>query len=172
MHQKKTTPPSFLLRKATRADGKSLLALVDALADYEHLPRPRGGARRRLLRDAFRKRNRFDVYLALKGSRAIGYAIFFETYSSFLAQPTFYLEDIFVLAEYRGAGVGRKLFLQCLDEARRRNCGRMEWMVLDWNSPAIDFYTKLGASRLKGWLPFRIEKKNFRKILKHPRKRV
>ena len=144
------------IRRTRRADARRFLTLVDALADYEKLARPAPAARTRLMRDGFGAKRRFDSFIALAGTEAVGYAIVFETYSSFLAKPTLFLEDIFILKKYRGQGIGKLLFQKCLAEARRRRCGRMEWMVLSWNTPAIKFYNNIGARRLIGWLPFRI----------------
>ena len=130
--------------------------LVDALADYEKLRRPGRSARVRLIRDGFSKRRRFDPYLVFVRGVPAGYAIVFETYSSFLAKPTLYLEDIFILPEHRGKGAGLKLFRHCVGEARRRKCGRMEWCVLDWNKSAIRFYDRAGAKQMKSWLLYRL----------------
>ena len=118
------------------------------------------------MNDLFGKRKRFDALLAFDGTETIGYAIFFETYSSFRALPTLYLEDIFIVPEYRKYGIGKKLFQQCLKEAKNRGCGRMEWVVLDWNVNAIRFYDRIGAKRLQEWLPYRIDRENFGRILK------
>ena len=144
------------IRRATKKDGTTLLSLIDALADFEQLKRPTLHARKRLLADAFGAQKRFDAYLAFADTDAVGYAIIFETYSSFLAKPTLYLEDIFVLPAYRGKKIGLQLFRFCVKEARQRKCGRMEWVVLDWNKNAIQFYNTLGAQQLKEWLPFRL----------------
>lgn len=141
---------------AEARDGDTLLGLIDALADYEHLPRPDPDARRRLIADAFGARPRFEAYLARVEDAAVGYAIVFETYSTFLARPTLYLEDLFVLEAHRSRGAGRALFLRCVREALRRGCGRMEWSVLDWNALALGFYERLGARRLAEWQPFRL----------------
>ena len=146
-------------------DGEILLALIDALADYERLPRPAPDARRRLIADAFAARPRFEAYLARVAGTAVGYAIVFETYSTFLAQPTLYLEDLFVVSEQRGRGAGRALFLHCVREAVRRGCGRMEWSVLDWNTPALGFYERLGARRLPEWQPFRLLRSEMERLL-------
>ena len=149
--------PTTTIRKLQKKDSRSFLHLIDALADFEKLKRPTGSARRRLLRDAFGKHRRFDAYLAFVHQRPVGYAIVFETYSSFLARPTLFLEDIFILSEYRSYGIGLTLFDYCVAEARRRRCGRMEWIVLDWNKNAIRFYERRNARRLKEWLLYRIE---------------
>lgn len=144
------------IRKVHKRDAKEFLSLIDALADFEKLKRPSPGARRRLTRDAFGKRRRFDAYLAFAGHTPAGYAIVFETYSSFLARPTLYLEDIFILPEYRKLGIGGRLFNFCLSEAKRRRCGRFEWVVLDWNVNAIRFYERRKAAPMKEWLLYRI----------------
>lgn len=145
------------IRSATPADAEAFLDLVDALADYEKLPRPTPDARERLLRDGFGEPpRRFDALLAERDGRAVGYAIVLETYSSFLARPTLYLEDLFVVPEARGAGIGHAFFRHLAAEAVRRGCGRMEWVVLDWNTTAIGFYERLGATRLAEWYAYRL----------------
>ncbi|MBI1804217.1 MAG: GNAT family N-acetyltransferase [Ignavibacteriae bacterium] len=153
------------IRTLTKKDGRAFLTLIDALADFEKLKRPTRTARARLLRDALGKQKRFDVYLAFVDTKTVGYAIVFETYSSFLARPTLYLEDIFVLPECRNRKIGLQLFRTCVSEAKRRNCGRMEWMVLDWNVNAIRFYDALGARQLKTWLPYRLVQEQFSDLL-------
>ena len=157
---------AITIRKARRSDGLVLLSLINALADFEKLKRPSPAARRRLLRNGFGPGRRFEPFLAFAGDRPVGYAIIMMTYSSFLARPTLYLEDIFILPEHRAAGIGVRLFKACLREAERRGCGRMEWVVLDWNTNAIRFYERLGARQLREWLPFRLERNHFRRLLK------
>ena len=141
------------VRRATAGDAQAVLQLVDALADYESLPRPPADARERLAADM---NIRYDAWLAEVDGKAVGYAFAFETYSSFLALPTLYLEDLFVLPEYRSRKVGLALFGEMLTEARRRGCGRMEWTVLDWNELAIKFYQRAGAVHMKEWQHYRI----------------
>jgi len=153
------------IRRAAGPDAPQLLSLIKALADFEKLKRPGPEAGKRLVRDCFGRRKRFDAFLAFSGKRAIGYAIILETYSSFLALPILYLEDLFVLPGERGQGTGMMLFLRCLKEARRRGCGRMQWVVLDWNRSAIRFYKRIGARHLREWHTYGLEKKQFRKIL-------
>ena len=135
------------------ADAEAILQLVDALADYESLPRPAAAAKQRLVADM---NKRFDAWIAEVDGASAGYAFVFETYSSFLALPTLYLEDLFVLPEYRSRKVGLALFNEVLEEAKRRGCGRMEWSVLDWNELAINFYKRAGASHMKEWHCYRI----------------
>jgi GNAT superfamily N-acetyltransferase len=132
-------------------------ALIRALAAYERLDPPDGAAFERLRADAFGSRPRFEAALALdEAGRAIGYAIWFETYSSFLAKPTIYLEDLFVLEEARTGGAGGRLFDHVRALGRSRGCGRMEWQVLDWNVTARGFYDRRGAEWMKEWLVYRI----------------
>ena len=135
------------------ADAEAILQLVDALADYESLPRPAAAAKQRLVADM---NKRFDAWIAEVDGASAGYAFVFETYSSFLALPALYLEDLFVLPEYRSRKVGLALFNEVLEEAKRRGCGRMEWSVLDWNELAINFYKRAGASHMKEWHCYRI----------------
>jgi GNAT superfamily N-acetyltransferase len=106
-----------------------------------------------------------DVFLAEYDGRAVGYAFVFETYSSFLALPTLFLEDLFVLPEYRSKRVGYSLFTAMVAEAHRRGCGRMEWAVLDWNQLAIDFYKRFGATHLKEWQVYRLVREDMERIL-------
>ena len=142
-----------MIRRATSNDADAILQLVDALADYESLPRPSPEAKKRLSADMG---NRFDAWIAEVEGAPAGYAFAFETYSSFLALPSLYLEDLFVLPEYRSRKVGLALFNEVLEEAKRRGCGRMEWTVLDWNELAINFYKRAGATHLKQWHHYRI----------------
>jgi len=145
-----------VIHRATSADGQTLIDLVLALADYEKLPPPDENAQKRLLIDAFAERPRFEAFIAEVEGRAAGYAFIFETYSTFLALPTLYLEDLFVLPAFRSQHVGLALFRYCAAEAARRGCGRMEWTVLDWNQLAIRFYDKQGAQHLKEWFHYRL----------------
>jgi GNAT superfamily N-acetyltransferase len=153
--------PTLHVRPAGPDDVIPLLGLIDALADYEKLPRPTDAARQRLVRDAFGDRRRFETFLAELDAAVVGYAIIFETYSTFLALPTLYLEDLFVRPDARGQGVGKALFEHCRAEAHRRGCGRMEWAVLNWNTPAIKFYERYGARHLAEWRTYRLTADQF-----------
>ena len=167
MRKQQKINPKFKvhIRHIKKGDEDTFLSLIDALADYEKLKRPTKAAHARLVNDGFGKRKRYSAFLAFAEKKAVGYAIIFETYSSFLALPTLYLEDIFILPEYRSYGIGKKLFQRCLREAKSRSCGRMEWVVLDWNKNAIRFYEKLGALHLKECFTFRLDKKQFKGLL-------
>lgn len=150
-----TTDTQIEIRRVRPEDGAALANLIDALADYEKLTPPTPEAYERMRRDLF-EHNRVQSWLAWVDGKAAGYTIVCETYSSFLALPTLYLEDLFVKPEYRSKGVGRALFNEMRTEAKRRGCGRMEWTVLDWNKLAIDFYERLGAERKGEWILYRI----------------
>jgi len=154
-----TDAPSVSVRAARATDADALLALVDALADYEKLPRPEADARARLVRDGFETDPpRFFVLIAEdeETSAPVGYAIYLETYSSFLARPTLYIEDLFVLPQARGAGAGRALFAALASLAVERDCGRMEWVCLNWNTLAIGFYERRDAEHLDEWRSYRL----------------
>lgn len=153
-----------IIRQATNKDAAAILTLVDALAAYEKLDPPDAAAKQRLINDMTGERPRFNAYLAEMENKPVGYAFVLETYSSFLALPTLYLEDLFVLPEYRSKKVGYSLFTAMVAEAHRRGCGRMEWTVLDWNQLAIDFYRKLGATYMKEWHLYRLVRSDLEAI--------
>jgi GNAT superfamily N-acetyltransferase len=156
---------SILVRRATVADSEAILRLVQGLAVYEKLPVPDHAAQKRLLQDLFSPSPRLQAFLGEQGGIVAGYAFYFETYSSFLALPTLFLEDLFVLPEFRGKKLGYALFKRVVQEAHARGYGRMEWMVLDWNQLAIDFYRRLGGSPMTQWQLFRLTPAEMAKIL-------
>jgi GNAT superfamily N-acetyltransferase len=157
----------FTIRRARRRDARGILDLLKALAEFEHLDPPDAAAKKRLIRDIFSRKKLLRVFVAAdpNSGRLVGYALYFYTYSSFLARPTLYLEDIFVLEEYRRQGIGLRLFKCCVAEAERNKCGRMEWSALTWNQRAIDFYEKLGARKLEEWRQFRLTGENLMGLL-------
>jgi GNAT superfamily N-acetyltransferase len=144
------------IRPATRHDASALLDLVDGLAAYERLEPPDAAARERLIEDAFGATPRFNVLLAEHDGNAIGYAAWFETYGTFSARSRLYLEDLFVVPTARGLGAGLALFRACAAETLRRGYSRMQWQVLDWNQPSIEFYIAQGAEQSTGWLEYRL----------------
>lgn len=157
--------PSITIRQATMADAGRLINLIIGLAEFEKLTPPDEAAQKRLVADAFGPHPRFDVFLAETDGLVAGYAFTFETYSTFLALPTLYLEDLFILPEFRGKKIGYALMLHLAQEALRRGCGRFEWVVLDWNRHAIDFYERLGAKHLHDWLSYRLDRQDIERLL-------
>lgn len=145
------------IRPAMRADSKAILKLIDELAEFEKLAPPDSKGKRKLIKDAFSNEHLFYVLLAEYDNMIIGYAFYFFTYSSFLAKRTLYLEDIFISSEHRNKGIGKLFFKDLIKIAKKNKCGRMEWVVLDWNKNAIEFYSKLGAEELKEWKTFRMK---------------
>jgi len=141
------------IRPYEKQDARPLIGLVRALARYEKLKPITPAAARRLVRDVGR---RIRVLVAEVDGKAVGYAIYLFTYSSFLARPTLYLEDVFVHPDHRRLGLGGRFFAELRRVARREGCGRMEWIVLDWNTPAQRFYRKLGAKPLDDWITYRV----------------
>lgn len=148
------------IREAVKSDKKNLLKLVKELAEFEKLTFLDDTAGSRLMRDAFSNDPPFKTLLAEVDKNVVGYAFYFFTYSSFFAKKTLYLEDIYISENYRNLGIGKKYFKELTDIAKKNRCGRMEWVVLDWNVNAIKFYEKLGAYELKEW-------KTFRKIINY-----
>lgn len=139
-----------------------LLTLINCLAEYEKLDPPNQEAQERLRQHCFSSQPKFYAYLVRNSEgKAIAYAITFFTYSSFLAKPTLYLEDVFVLPEYRRSGVGTVVFDFLKQEAKNNDCGRIEWQVLDWNTMAISFYEKIGAVKMNEWFSYRLTEEQF-----------
>jgi GNAT superfamily N-acetyltransferase len=156
----------IVIRKASEADSKAVVELIIGLANFEHLKPPDSRARIRLLKDIF-DREKVEVLVATSGETFVGYALFFYTYSAFLARPTLYVEDIFVRDDSRRLGVGKALFMRCVKEAARHGCGRVEWQVLTWNTKAMKFYEKLGARRMEDYRLFRLDREKMRRLTNH-----
>jgi len=150
--------PDISIKRVDSNNFDDFLFLIDKLAEYEKLTPPDDSARVRLKHDGLGKDSKYEAYLGLLGAHPVSYLIFFMTYSSFLALPTLYIEDIFVLEEHRRKGIGTKLFEFCVKLANDRGCGRIEFCVLIWNDPAIKFYEKHKAERL-GWYFYRLDRK-------------
>ena len=139
------------IRRATAGDGTAILGLVEALARYEKLGPPDTAARERLLRDAFGDEPKLELWVAERDSQIVAYAAVFFTYSSFLARPTLYLEDLFVHPDARREGIATQMLARLRERADAVGCGRMEWTVLAWNEPARALYERLGATILEDW---------------------
>jgi GNAT superfamily N-acetyltransferase len=141
------------IRPATASDVPLILGFIRALADYERLSGEVEASEERLLATLCPAQGHpaAECVLAFVDSAPAGIAIFFTNYSTFLAKPGLYLEDLFVTPDWRGRGVGKALLLHLARLANVRGCGRMEWTVLDWNQPAIEFYESIGARRMREW---------------------
>lgn len=155
-----TPPPSSVscrmlpsIRSATAADVPLILSLIQSLAEYEKLSHEVKATEERLLATLFPATGNpaAECLITHVGEVAAGFALYFTNYSTFLAKPGLYLEDLFVKPEFRGRGVGKSLLAHLAALANRRGYGRMEWTVLDWNQPAIEFYESFGARRLREW---------------------
>ncbi|MBF2015820.1 MAG: GNAT family N-acetyltransferase [Rivularia sp. T60_A2020_040] len=153
------TPDSNLnLRLAQPEDCGVLFELIKGLAEYEKLTDAVTGSALQLQEHLFGSKKYAEVILAEISGKAVGFALFFHNYSTFLTQPGIYLEDLFVLEEYRQQGVGKALLTKIASIAVERNCGRLEWSVLNWNEPAKAFYRHMGADILEDWRICRITK--------------
>jgi len=141
----------------TTEDAFKALTLIRLLAEYENLAGPDDAAAQRFIDDATAPEpRRFELFLAETDGEAVGYALCFQTYSTFLCKPSLYLEDIFVAKPWRGKGFGKALLSHCIELAKSRGCGRVEWTVLDWNTPAQEFYQSLRAKHLSEWQLYRL----------------
>jgi GNAT superfamily N-acetyltransferase len=148
--------PHFEIRPATPADLPVILQLIRDLAEYERAPDDVVATEEGLRDVLFGPRPAAEVLLALENETPVGFAVFFHNFSTWLGRPGLYLEDLFVRPDRRGRGYGRALLVHLAGLARERKCGRMEWAVLDWNEPAIEFYRKLGARPNEEWTIFRL----------------
>jgi GNAT superfamily N-acetyltransferase len=141
----------FRIQSAQPEDTAILHALVRGLAEYEKLLHLVVGTEAQLRDELFGANPVIEAVIGWQGSRAVGFALFFHNFSTFLARRGLYLEDLFVLPDARGRGYGKALIRHLAQLAVERNCGRFEWAVLDWNQPAIDFYRSVGADLLPDW---------------------
>ncbi len=144
------------IRPATPDDVPTIVFLIRALSQYEKLEHEVRMTEDKLRATMFGPRPYAEAVLAEDGGKPIGFALFFHNYSTFLAQPGIYLEDLYVLESHRGRGVGKALLVHLAKIAVERNCGRLEWAVLDWNVDAIGFYEKLGAKPNSEWTVYRL----------------
>lgn len=163
-----TADVQFRIEPATERDVSVILRLIKGLADYEKLSEYVTATEDDLRESLFGERPAAEVAIAYAESTPVGFALFFHNYSTFLAQRGLYLEDLFVVSEWRGRGVGRRLLAHLAALAVERNCGRLEWVVLDWNEPAIGFYKCLGAELLDEWTTFRLTGDALRRLAGAP----
>ena len=143
-------------RPAQPGDEMLILSFIRALADYEHMS-DQVVATPELLREWIFEKGKAEVIFAQAGEKAVGFALFFHNFSTFLGRAGIYLEDLFVLPEERGHGYGKALLKHLAHIAVERGCGRLEWACLDWNTPSIEFYTKgMGAVPMDEWTTYRL----------------
>lgn len=146
---------SINFRKAEEKDCALILDFIKRLADYEHMSDD-VVATEALLHEWIFEKGKAEVIFACDGEKEVGFALFFHNFSTFLGRAGIYLEDLFVLPEYRGKGFGKGLLKRLAKEAVSRGCGRLEWCCLDWNKPSIDFYLSLGAVQKDEWTTYRL----------------
>lgn len=147
---------AFEIRTTTEADVPVILSLIRELAEYEREPNAVVATEAGLREVLFGAERAAEVLLALDNAQPVGFAVYFYNFSTWLGRPGLYLEDLFVRPAVRGKGFGRALLERLAQIAKERGCGRMEWAVLDWNDPAIQFYRKLGAEPMNEWTVFRL----------------
>jgi GNAT superfamily N-acetyltransferase len=147
---------AFEIREARESDIPVILQFIRDLAEYEKLAHLVTATGERLRATLFGSAPFAEVLIAEEDGKPAGFALFFHNYSTFLAQPGIYLEDLFVKPEYRGRGYGKALLARLARIAHDRNCSRVDWVVLDWNEPSIVFYKSLGAERMDDWHTFRL----------------
>jgi GNAT superfamily N-acetyltransferase len=152
----KTSDADFLIRPATINDCELILSFIRELADYEKLLHEVEADISSLENTLFGETPYAEVVIADYQDKAVGFALFFHNYSTFLGKPGLYLEDLYIRPTMRGRGFGKSLLAYLASLAVERGCGRLEWWVLDWNKPAIDFYQSLGAQPMQDWTVNRI----------------
>lgn len=148
--------PLIAIRPAVPADARLILAFIRELGEYERLSHEVVADEDGLTAQLFGERPRAEVLIAEVDGAAAGFALFFHNFSTFLGKPGLYLEDLFVRPAFRGHGLGKRLMARLARIAVERDCGRFEWSVLDWNTPAIDFYRNLGAAGMDEWTVQRV----------------
>jgi GNAT superfamily N-acetyltransferase len=154
----------FEIRTTTEADVPVILSLIRELAEYEREPDAVVVNEAGLREVLFGPKPSAEVLLALEAGKPVGFAVYFFNFSTWLGRPGLYLEDLFVRPNLRGKGYGRALLERLARIAQERGCGRMEWAVLDWNEPAIQFYKKLGAQPMDEWTVFRLTREGIAKL--------
>lgn len=145
----------FSIRLAEEKDVSLILHFIKELADYEKML-SEVVATEEILREWIFEKNKAEVIFAMEDDKEIGFALFFHNFSTFLGRAGVYLEDLYVIPEYRGKGYGKALLKHLAKIAVERGCGRLEWWCLDWNQPSIDFYRSLGAQPMDEWTVYRI----------------
>lgn len=151
----------FLIKNAEKKDIPVILEFIKGLAEYEKLSHQVTVTENLLEKNLFGKKPVCECIIGYFNDLPVGFALFFHNFSTFVGKPGIYLEDLFVLPKYRGKGFGKKLLLYLIQLAKERDCGRVEWSVLSWNTPAIEFYKSIGGELLEDWRIFRVSKTKF-----------
>jgi GNAT superfamily N-acetyltransferase len=159
-----TSVPHFDIRAATKADVSIILSFIKKLADYEHLSHEVVASEETLRKTLFGRRRTAEVAIGYFKGEPVSFVLYFHNYSTFLGRPGIYIEDLFVDEAFRRRGFGGALLRYVAGVANERRCGRLEWSVLDWNEPAINFYKKLGAVPMSEWTVFRVTGKELEKL--------
>ncbi|QVM93270.1 GNAT family N-acetyltransferase [Pseudomonas entomophila] len=155
---------SLTIRPAVRGDAQQILAFITELADYERARHEVVATLADIERSLFDEGSTVRSLMCERDGQAIGFAVYFYSYSTWLGRNGIYLEDLYVTPEQRGDGAGRKLLRHIAREALANNCGRLEWSVLDWNEPAIGFYQSLGAQPQDEWVRYRLDGERLRQF--------
>ena len=163
---------NFRIRKAVKEDAPLILQFIKKLARYERLSHEVTATKEALHKNLFGKNRFAEVILAEYRRKAVGFALYFNNFSTFVGKPGIYIEDLYVDEMYREHGFGRALFNHIVRLAQKRGCGRMEWSVLDWNSPAIRFYKSKGALPLSDWTTYRLTQEPLTKLVKSSNKKT
>ncbi|MBA3660957.1 MAG: GNAT family N-acetyltransferase [Gammaproteobacteria bacterium] len=155
---------TFEIKPATIQDVPLILAFIKELAEYEKLSHEVVATEAALSDSLFSQPSSVEVIIGYVNNQPVSFALFFQSYSTFLARTGIYLEDLFVRPAARGKGVGKKMLAYLAHLAKKRKCGRLEWSVLDWNESAIGFYKKLGAKMMDEWTVFRLTNEALNKL--------
>lgn len=156
--------PGFEIKAATESDAPVILSFIKQLAAYEKLSHEVVASEASIRETLFGARRVAEVAIGYFSGKPVGFVLFFHNYSTFLGRPGLYIEDLFVDENYRRRGFGRSLLLYVARLAHERQCGRLEWSVLDWNEPAIEFYKKLGAVAMSDWTVYRVTGDSLRRL--------
>jgi GNAT superfamily N-acetyltransferase len=166
---KRKSAPRLGIRPGTPRDVPAIVSLIRGLAKYERLTRDCRTDRRRLHRDGFGRHRYFETLVCTRAGRTVGFAVYYFAYSTFASAPVLFIEDLFVESHERGSGAGTALMKALAQVAVRKRCSQMEWIVLNWNTPAIRFYRRLGARLDRAWVLSRLSRSNILRLAGLPR---
>jgi GNAT superfamily N-acetyltransferase len=155
---------AFYIKKAEQKDSPLILDFIRLLAQYEKLEHEVVASEKQIEKTIFNGPATVEVFFGFEDETPVGFMLFFQNYSTFLAKPGIYLEDLYVKEEHRGKGYGKRMLHFLAKLAVERQCGRLEWAVLDWNKPAIDFYKSIGAKPMDSWIVNRLTGASLEKL--------